>query len=90
MAARRTKRGSAKPQRERSAEKAHASPPNVFDDPAKRPPSGAVPWKMWPRGKHMDAETFWHQSWYGARALAAAHFGVSREHIEWEIHGQAE
>lgn len=83
----RTKKAAAKSSR--SGEKAHASPPNVFDDPETRPPPGAVPWKMWPRGEPERAKTFHHQSWYGARALAAAHLGVNREQIEWERNGQA-
>lgn len=72
-------------------EKAHASPPTIFDDGRRRPSSTPIPWRMWPRGKHMDAEMFWHQSWYGARALAAAHFGVHRESIMWdENYGKTE
>jgi hypothetical protein len=68
-----------------SKEKAHASPPNVFDDPKSLPPAGEVRWMMWPTSQPHLAREFWSQSWYSAREKASVHFGVPREHIRWEL-----
>jgi hypothetical protein len=73
-----------RPSKQQTSEKAHASPPTVFDDGKGCPPDHAVPWKMWPKGKPAQPRVFHHQSWYGARALAAEHFGVHRDLIDWE------
>lgn len=78
-------------------ERMHASPPTVLFDGStgKQPSAVDIPWRMWPRrsapGRPHEPEIFWHQSWYGARRLAAMHFGVSRDQIMWdENYGKTE